>query len=66
MKHLKELNMSYFQHMMFAFSLIFQLSVAVIILTIHAFVPCWFEKTGSMIVGIVNERMKYVSHTTKV
>ena len=66
MKHLKELNMSYFQHMMFALSLSFQLSVAVIVLLTHALVPCWFEKTGSMIVGIVHERMKHVSHTPKI
>ena len=66
MKHLKDLNMSYFQHMKFALSCSFQLCIAVIVLTIHAFVPCWFEKLGSKFVGVVHERMQHVSDSIKV
>ena len=49
--------MSYFQHMIFAMTTAFHLSLAVIALIVHAFVPCWFENTGSEIVKKVHRKM---------
>jgi len=58
MKHLKEQNVGYFQHMCVAFAFAFQLLIAVIILTIHGIVPCWFEYTGSDIVNSISKEFK--------
>jgi hypothetical protein len=67
MKHLKEMNLSYFGHMRLALGYASELSLAVIILTIHAFVPYWFESTGSAIVTRVYERMKRNgTHSTEI
>lgn len=57
MKHLKSLNMSYFQHLFIALGYSFWLFLAVIALMIHAFIPCWFERTGSNLVAKIHERM---------
>ena len=57
MKHLKEMKMSYFQHLLVALRYSFELSIAAMILVIHAFVPCWFESTGSKIVKKIHGRM---------
>lgn len=57
MKHLNDRGMGYFKHMYFALTTAFQLLLAVIVLTIHAFVPCWFENTGSEIVKSIHRKI---------
>ena len=58
MKHLDDRGMGYFEHMSFAMATAFQLSIAVIALTIHAVVPCWFENTGSEIVKSIYKKIQ--------
>ena len=57
-KHLKEYNAHYFEHLKIALSFAFKLFGAAIILTIHAFFPCWFEYTGSDIVNKISKEFK--------
>ncbi len=58
MKHLKEQNAGYFEHMGVALGFAFKLSVAVGILVIHAIFPWWFEYTGSNIVNDISKEFK--------
>lgn len=66
MKHLETVNMSYFGHMKVAFIYSFELSLAAMVLAIHAFIPCIFESTGSRIVNRVQGRMNHGPHSVKV
>lgn len=46
MKHLKEQNMTYFQHMRTALSYVVRCQIVSLKLIIHAFLPFIFEDTG--------------------
>lgn len=55
MKHLKEVGLTYFQHLKLAFLNSLILSIASIALMIHAFLPFLFTKTASkLIAGVKN------------
>ena len=47
MKHLKDVNKTYFQHMVGAFKYVIFLHIIGIKLIIHAFVPCVLETAAS-------------------
>jgi hypothetical protein len=49
-EHPKEVGMNYFQHLLFAFSVVGKLIAAVFCCTIHAFFPFIFTHTTSSIV----------------
>lgn len=49
-KHPNEVGMNYFQHFLFAFSVVFKLTVAGFCCTVHAFFPFMFTHTTSRIV----------------
>lgn len=51
MKHLKEVNMSYFEHFKFALKTSCLLLLALFFLIIHAFLPFLFEKRASKIIS---------------
>ena len=48
--HLKENNMSYYEHMLFAVAYGCTAMLAGICLIIHAILPCFFQYTGSNLV----------------
>ena len=52
-KHLQENNMSYLQHFHFAWMHGVVCLVAGLCLMIHAIFPCWFQTTGSDLVGLL-------------
>lgn len=58
-KHPNEVGLNYFQHMLFAFSVVLKLIYACFACTIHAFFPFLFTTTTS---GIVNELHKKIDH----
>jgi hypothetical protein len=49
-QHLKENNMSYINHMIFAFYFSIVCLMASLSLFIHAVLPCFLQKTGSDLV----------------
>ena len=49
--HPAAVNETFFEHMMFAMRFAFSLMRAAGAATVHAFVPCLFEKTASRIVA---------------
>lgn len=51
-KHPNEVGMNYFQHMLFAFSIVCKLIYASFACTVHAFLPFLFTATTS---GIISE-----------
>jgi hypothetical protein len=53
-KHPREVGLNYFQHFLFAFSVVFKLLTAVFCCTIHAFFPFLFTTTTSRIVSGLN------------
>ena len=59
MKHLNEINLSYWEHMRLALINSVKLLVASIVLTIHAVIPCIFTSTSSKIIkNILNSMPK--------
>jgi hypothetical protein len=55
-KHIKDNNTTYINHMKHAFTLSLKAGSASVILFIHAFIPFLFEKTGSNILkNIINK-----------
>jgi hypothetical protein len=58
-KHPNEVGLNYFQHLIFAFSVVFKLVLAVFCCTVHGFFPFLFTTTTS---GIVAELHKKIDH----
>jgi hypothetical protein len=52
-EHLTENNMTYYQHFKFAVFFGCLSLVAGFCLIVHAFFPCWFQTTGSDLVGLM-------------
>jgi len=52
-KHIKDNNTTYINHMKHAFTLSLKAGAASIVLFIHAFVPSFFEKTGTNILKTI-------------
>jgi hypothetical protein len=50
MDHLKEVGLTYFQHMQFALKNCMKLFVASILLALHSIMPNWFTNSGSKLV----------------
>lgn len=61
-KHPNEVGLNYFQHFIFAFSVVGKLIIAVFCCTIHAFFPFLFTTTTS---GIVSELHSKIDHRKK-
>lgn len=57
-KHLKDNNMSYLEHMLFACYYGILCLVAGLFLIIHSVLPCFFLTTGSDLVEEMNKRFK--------
>lgn len=53
-EHLKENNMTYREHWKFAISHGFLCIEAGILLIVHSFFPCFFERAGSILVKRLN------------
>lgn len=51
--HLKENNMSYYQHMLFALLYSWMCLSACVFLFIHALFPCFFQTAGSDLVRMM-------------
>lgn len=56
-KHPEEQNMTYFEHLKHAFSYGVQALSCSIIFIVHGFIPCLFEKTGSIMIDQLNDRL---------
>jgi len=56
-KHLKEQNLTYFQHMRGALKEAFRAGIAVDLLFIHAFIPCVFDNYFSRYLKKAHKRM---------
>jgi nitrate/nitrite transporter NarK len=52
-KHLSENNMTYLQHLYFAFFHGMICLIAGLSLIIHAIFPCWFQTAGSDLVNLL-------------
>lgn len=59
-KHLNDNNMSYFQHLKFAFNHGSLCIVAGLMLIIHSILPSVFQRAGSSIVNILNK--SFIEH----
>ncbi len=55
MKHLKEQDMTYWEHFLFAFALCLRLGILSIIALIHALIPSVFPKFVSDKIYILNK-----------
>jgi hypothetical protein len=58
-KHPSEVGLNYFQHFLFAFSVVFALLAAVFCCTVHAFFPFIFTNTTS---GIIAKLHGQIAH----
>ena len=56
-EHPASVNESYLEHMLVALFFFIKLSYAALTALIHAFLPFLFVKTGSKIIGELNQRM---------
>lgn len=54
-EHLKNNNMGYWKHMIFAAGHGFRCIRAGLLLIVHSLIPAWFPKTGSILVNKLNE-----------
>ena len=57
-EHLKENNMTYLQHLIFATGYGFTAMFAGLLLVIHAFLPCFFQNIGSELVSELSKKFK--------
>lgn len=57
-KHLKENNMTYYEHFLFAFYYGIIAIFAGVLLIIHSLLPCFFQTTGSYLVTKLSRRFK--------
>ena len=58
MKHLKEMNMSYLQHMIRALCISSILFLASACCFVHAFIPCLFDSTATTLISTIKESAK--------
>lgn len=58
MNHLKENNLTYFQHLKQAMGYFAKIQIAAICVFIHAFIPFLFECTASKIIKYLAEHFK--------
>jgi hypothetical protein len=54
-RHLKENNMTYFEHMFFASTYGFIALLSGLYLLVHAILPCFFQDTGSNLIKKLNK-----------
>lgn len=57
-RHLNEEGLTYLQHLVRALGFLRGTLFASVVLTIHAFLPFLFVRTGSVILADLNEKMK--------
>lgn len=62
-RHLKQNNMSYYEHMLFAMFYGYLCIIAGLYLIVHSLLPCFFETAGSDLVSKLNERFKKSEQT---
>ena len=58
MKHLKDVNMTYIQHMLYAIKLSFELSILSYIALFHALMPCYCETFVSDRIKKLNKKLQ--------
>jgi hypothetical protein len=61
-KHPEEQNMTYFEHLKHACSYSVQALGCSLVFMVHGFVPCLFEKTGSVMVYRLHDRLNGAKH----
>ena len=67
LKHPEEQNMTYFEHLKHACSYALQAVGCSIIFIVHGFIPCLFEKTGSVMIKDLNDQLnRTVIHKEKI
>jgi len=57
LKHPREQNMTYLEHFAHAMKYSGKLLYGSVVLFVHAFIPYYFEKTGSNIIREINEEL---------
>jgi len=57
LQHPEEQNMTYFEHLKHACSYGIQALGCSLIFVVHGFIPCLFEKTGSVMIKDLNDRL---------
>ena len=55
-------NMTYFEHLKHACSYSVQALGCSLVFMVHGFVPCLFEKTGSIMIQRLHDRLNGVKH----
>ena len=61
-KHPEEQNMTYFEHLKHACCYSVQALGCSLVFMVHGFVPCLFEKTGSVMVYRLHDRLNGAKH----
>jgi hypothetical protein len=61
-KHPEEQKMTYFEHLKHACSYSVQALGCSLVFMVHGFVPCLFEKTGSIMVYRLHDRLTGAKH----
>lgn len=61
-KHPEEQKMTYFEHLKHACSYSVQALGCSLVFMVHGFVPCLFEKTGSIMIQRLHDRLNGVKH----
>jgi hypothetical protein len=61
-KHPEEQNMTYFQHLKHACCYSVQALGCSLVFMVHGIVPCLFEKTGSIMVKRLHDRLNGAKH----
>ena len=56
-KHPEEQNMTYFEHLKHACSYALQAVGCSLVFVVHGFIPCLFEKTGSIMIKDLNDQL---------
>lgn len=61
-KHPEEQKMTYFEHLKHACSYSVQALGCSLVFMVHGFVPCLFEKTGSVMIQRLHDRLTGAKH----
>ena len=61
-KHPEEQNMTYFEHLKHACCYSVQALGCSLVFMVHGFVPCLFEKTGSIMIQRLHDRLNGAKH----
>ena len=56
-KHPEEQNMTYFEHLKHTCSYALQAVGCSLVFVVHGFIPCLFEKTGSIMIKDLNDQL---------